>query len=95
MNCQQDGLGFYPGICCQAPEIWLPCVEPQDLYTFCRRGLIVQSSLGLGWPPWKRTWQVWLGGEGSPNSSGLPLVEEALNLGGSDPSGHLGSPGWV
>lgn len=74
MNCQQDGLRFYPGICCRAPEIWLPSVEPQDLYTFfAGGGLIVQSSLGLGWPRWRRTWQVWLGGEGNPS------VEEALS----------------
>lgn len=68
-------LGFAAG----APEIWLPRVEPQDLYTFFAGGeggvLIVQSSLGLGWPPWKRTWQVWPGGEGSPSSSVLPSVE--------------------
>lgn len=51
MNCQQDGLGFYPGICCRAPEIWLPCVEPQDLYTFFADGDSLCRA-AWGWALW-------------------------------------------
>lgn len=78
MNCQQDGLGFYPGICCRAPEIWLPCVEPQDLYTFFADGDSLCRA-AWGWALWKRTWQVWLDWEGNPSSLTLPSDEEVLN----------------
>lgn len=32
MNCQQDGLGFYPGICCRALRSGFPVWSPR-IYT--------------------------------------------------------------
>lgn len=77
MNCQQDGLCFYPGICCRPLRSGFPRVEPWDLCTFFAGG---GSLCRAAWG-WKRTWQVWLGGEGNPNSYKLPSAEEALNEG--------------
>lgn len=78
MNCQQDGLGFYPGICCRALRsgfpVWSPGIYAHSLWVGAHCAEWPEA--GLGWPPQNRTWQVWLGGRGSLSSLKLPSVEE-------------------
>lgn len=80
-NCQQDGLCFYPGICCLALSSGFPVWSPRIYAHSLQVGAHCAEKPEAGLASVERTWQVWPGGRGNLSSPKLPLVEEALNEG--------------